>query len=163
MTFSVVSIIDDTDSSRAKRLRKIWRQMIERGEIVPNGEFMRNSRGVTRRGTGQRGERHVFGHFDHRRRRVRRLIKETKGTQSMKRHHSACCRRPNRRSRQHNMDDCRTVCCVHGLVKEPCTNLKGCSDYWGDIVRELLKAGELLDSGERRNGQIVFITPRHRQ
>jgi hypothetical protein len=33
------------DSSRGKRRRKLWQEMIESGLIVPNGEFRRNSRG----------------------------------------------------------------------------------------------------------------------
>jgi len=61
------------------------------------------------------------------------------------------------------MDDFPTVCCVHGLVKEPCTNARKCSKHWGDILRELVKEGEIIDSGERRNGMVVFITPKNRQ
>ena len=61
------------------------------------------------------------------------------------------------------MGDQPTICCVHDLVKQPCTNLEDCDEYWGSIIRELLQAGELIDTGERRNGQIVWTTPKNRQ
>lgn len=60
------------------------------------------------------------------------------------------------------MKDHPTVCCVHDLVKQPCTNLEDCDEEIGSVVRSLLHEGKLCDSGRRHNGQIVWITPEYR-
>ena len=52
-----------------------------------------------------------------------------------------------------------TICCVHDLVKHPCTNLEDCDEEIGSVVRALLQEGKLCDSGARRNGRILWITP----
>jgi hypothetical protein len=60
-------------------------------------------------------------------------------------------------------NDCPTVCCVHDLVRQPCTNLEDCDEYIGSIIRSLLQEGKIIDSGRRRNGQILWVVPKNWQ
>jgi hypothetical protein len=81
-----------------------------------------------------------------------------------RRNATADCRRwSNKRSRQPNMNDCPTVCCVADLVGQPCTNLEDCDEYIGSIIRSLLQEGKIIDSGRRRNGQILWVVPENWQ
>jgi DNA repair protein RadD len=56
------------------------------------------------------------------------------------------------------MKNHRTVCCVHDLVKQPCSNTEGCSGSGiGTALRSLLQQDKICDSGRRRNGRIVWV------
>ena len=47
-------------------------------------------------------------------------------------------------------------CCVADLVEHPCTQQCGCTGEFVRLLRTLVKSGILIDTGKRRDGEIVW-------